>query len=31
MSIELIKELSNAFGVSGFEEEVAEIATNYAK
>lgn len=30
MSIELIKELSNAFGVSGFEEEVAKIATSYA-
>lgn len=31
MSIELIEKLSNAFGLSGFENEVAEIAADYAK
>lgn len=31
MSIQLIESLSNAFGVSGFEHEVAQVATDYAK
>lgn len=30
MNFELIENLSNAFGVSGFEGEVADIATSYA-
>lgn len=30
MSIELIKDLSNAFGVSGFENEVADLVAEYA-
>ena len=30
MSIDLIRELSNTFGVSGFENEVADVATQYA-
>lgn len=31
MSLELIEELSNAFGVSGFETEAAEVAKDYAE
>ncbi|MGX7091806.1 M42 family metallopeptidase [Hutsoniella sourekii] len=31
MSIDLIKDLSNAFGPSGFESEVKEIAKNYVQ
>ena len=29
MKFDLIKNLSNAFGVSGFESEVGEIITEY--
>ncbi|WP_282919615.1 M42 family metallopeptidase [Ignavigranum ruoffiae] len=29
MSVELIEQLSNAFGISGFEDEVASIAKSY--
>ena len=30
MSYSLIEKLSNAFGVSGFEDEVGEIVRDYA-